>query len=81
MNNFTCYHDRMRTYLAVVSNVGDAFSYINSALDELKRLLKYFEYSDLYKTRSHGVVNQANFLNCAVFGDTSLQPLALLKIR
>jgi 2-amino-4-hydroxy-6-hydroxymethyldihydropteridine diphosphokinase len=69
-----------RVFLGLGSNQGDSAATIRAAFDCLSEdLLTSAELSRLYRTRPLYVENQADFINAAAAGDTSLSPHELLK--
>ncbi|GAA0353706.1 2-amino-4-hydroxy-6-hydroxymethyldihydropteridine diphosphokinase [Bacillus horti] len=68
-------------YLSLGSNMGERGAYISQALELLemqKETLKLCKVSSFYETDPVGYLDQGAFLNIAVYGKTSLQPLELL---
>ncbi|SDI95467.1 2-amino-4-hydroxy-6-hydroxymethyldihydropteridine diphosphokinase [Alteribacillus bidgolensis] len=70
-----------RVYLALGSNIGDRFHYLQRAVEKLneKKEIEVTQLSSIYETEPVGVTEQAAFLNMAVEMYTSLKPESLLK--
>jgi 2-amino-4-hydroxy-6-hydroxymethyldihydropteridine diphosphokinase len=68
----------MTIYLALGSNVGNSKLYIEEAVKSLAEDIKNIKHSPIYRSRPIGFTEQANFLNSALSGETSLKPLDLL---
>ncbi len=70
-------------YLALGSNVGDTHANIAAAIEQLVECcLTDLRRAPLYATKAVGFTDQADFLNTAVSGTTSLEPTDLLaKIK
>ncbi len=71
-----------RTFIGFGSNVGDRFSYIDRALDELRAEGRLWieSISSIYQTAAIGLLDQPNFLNGVIRVKTSVFPLDLLRI-
>ncbi len=66
-------------YLAMGSNVGDTKQHIADAQELLCEAIDCGESALLYTTKAVGYTDQADFLNTAVCGETTLTPKELLK--
>ena len=68
--------------LAVIglgSNVGDALSHLQSAVDVLRDLLNDLKVSGVYRTAPMYVTDQPYFLNAIAVGQTNTGPYPLLR--
>lgn len=65
-------------YLALGSNLGDRAANLARARQALAEFISEFTCSDIYETSPWGVLEQPNFLNQVIKGNTSLTPLKLL---
>jgi 2-amino-4-hydroxy-6-hydroxymethyldihydropteridine diphosphokinase len=65
-------------YLALGSNVGDSREYIAQAVGSLSEVVKNLKQAPLYKSKPVGYTEQADFINTAVNGHTTLHPEVLL---
>ncbi|MEN2994660.1 MAG: 2-amino-4-hydroxy-6-hydroxymethyldihydropteridine diphosphokinase [Thermodesulfovibrio sp.] len=69
-----------KVYLLLGSNLGDREKNIEEAINELMLCgVIILKKSSLYNTAPWGYIDQPEFLNQAVEGLTSLEPLALLR--
>ncbi|WP_158738493.1 2-amino-4-hydroxy-6-hydroxymethyldihydropteridine diphosphokinase [Alteribacillus sp. YIM 98480] len=70
-----------RVYLALGSNIGDRFHYLQRAVEKLneKKEIEVTQLSSIYETEPVGVTEQAAFLNMTLEMYTSLKPESLLK--
>lgn len=66
-------------YLALGSNVGDSAKYIEQAIGLLGPAVNNIRRAPVYRSRAVGYTDQADFLNTAVSGQTSLSPEKLLS--
>lgn len=66
-------------YLALGSNVGETRGHIEQAIKLLSDILSDIKQAPLYVTKAVGYTNQADFLNTAISGQTSLGPEELLS--
>lgn len=66
-------------FLGLGSNVGDKKRNINLAIKLLQEKIKDVNIAPMYESKPVGYKNQANFLNTALKGTTSLSPLELLN--
>lgn len=64
-------------YLALGSNVGNSREYIANAVKLLNQHLKNLKHAPLYRSKAVGYTDQPDFLNTAVSGQTTLEPLQL----
>jgi 2-amino-4-hydroxy-6-hydroxymethyldihydropteridine diphosphokinase len=64
--------------IALGSNVGDALSYLQQAVDHLAQSLQDVRTSAVYETAPMYVTDQPRFLNAAISAKTDLGPLPLL---
>lgn len=71
-----------KVYLGLGGNVGDVKAVLKAALDALNAhpQISVKKLSNLYKTPPWGDKNQDWFLNACALIETSIEPLALLKI-
>ncbi len=67
-----------KIFLALGSNVGDKTKNIETAIALLGEKVTDIRVASLYTTKPVGYVDQDNFVNTAVAGNTSLTPEALL---
>lgn len=68
-----------KVYLALGANVGDARGNIGRAVELLAAKLSDIRQAPIYTSKAVGYVDQPDFLNTAVAGETDLSPLELLK--
>jgi len=64
--------------LGMGSNVGDSLRLLQAAMAELRKVLDVKAVSPLYRTTPMYVVDQPDFINGALIGETDLGPRALL---
>lgn len=71
------WHD---VYIGVGSNMGDSLQNIKDAMDMIQsdKKNKDIRVSDMIKTKPYGVKEQDDFLNCAAYFKTIMQPKELL---
>ena len=67
------------TYLALGTNLGDRLANLRSALAALPPSVILRRSSPIYETPPWGITDQPAFLNMVAKGETSLEPLPLLK--
>lgn len=67
-------------YLALGSNVGNSAQYIVKAIELLGPFLHDIKQAPTYATRAVGYTDQANYLNTAISGQTTLSPQELLDV-
>jgi 2-amino-4-hydroxy-6-hydroxymethyldihydropteridine diphosphokinase len=65
-------------YLGLGSNIGDKEGFITQALCLLSEKCEVKKQSHFYRTEPVGTLQQDWFLNCAIEGETSLDPKDLL---
>jgi len=65
-------------YLALGSNVGDSAQYISKAIELLGSSLHDIKQAPIYMSKAIGYTDQANYLNTAISGQTTLSPQELL---
>jgi 2-amino-4-hydroxy-6-hydroxymethyldihydropteridine diphosphokinase len=65
-------------YLGLGSNVGDCRAQIEKAIELLTKKVTVQKLAPLYRTKPFGLLNQADFLNSAIMGQTDLNPEELL---
>ena len=65
-------------YLGLGSNLGDRQQNLQTAVDELGKIIKLTAASAVYETPPWGVTDQPAFLNACVRGETELEAEALL---
>ena len=71
----------MDAIIAIGSNIGDRYGYVNKAVDLVgERAGKVRAISDILETRAYGHTEQDDFLNLVIEIDTDLEPAALLEI-
>lgn len=70
-----------RVFIGLGSNVGDRYSYLMKALEQLDnhKQIELVNYSSVYETEPVGVTEQASFLNMVAEIKTSLSPKKLLQ--
>ncbi len=70
-----------KAYLSLGSNIGDKISYINNAIDLLRKekLNLVSSVSQIIETKPYGGVEQDNFLNCCIEIYTLMHPFELLS--
>ena len=68
-----------RIYIGLGSNMGDRVENLHQALTRLDTLFELDQLSPVYETAPKYVEDQSPFLNMAVSGETSLDPLQLLE--
>lgn len=68
-------------YIGIGSNLGDRRSYIDAAIEELKKnkAIKFRRSSSIYETEPVSDVPQVKYLNGVLEIETALAPKALLK--
>ena len=73
---------RHRAYIALGSNMGDTFGYLNMAIQRLNenRFCRVVRVSDFIVTKPYGGVEQDDFLNGALLLETLLEPQELLDL-
>lgn len=64
-------------YLALGSNVGDSRQQIVKAVEMLSKHLHHLKQAPLYHSKAVDYTEQPDFLNTAVSGQTTLEPLQL----
>lgn len=65
-------------YLALGSNVGNSEAYINTAVMLLANNITAITRAPLYTSKAMGYTEQADFVNTAIMGHTSMTPNQLL---
>lgn len=70
--------ERQRVFLALGTNLGEREANLRSALDQLAPQVEVTAVSRLYETAPAYVLDQPNFLNITLEGQTDLSPEALL---
>ncbi len=65
-------------WLGLGANIGDRLSHIDNAIEKLNSVLENISRAGLYETAPREFLDQADFLNTVVRGDTELSPLELL---
>lgn len=72
--------ERHTVYIALGSNMGDKKAYLDSAVAKLNALgdFKVITVSDYIETEPYGGVEQDNFLNGVLEGETLMSPMELL---
>lgn len=66
-------------YLGLGTNVGDREQNLGRALEFLGKKISALRRAPLYETKAVGFVDQANFLNTVVAGQTTILPEELLQ--
>lgn len=66
-------------YLALGSNLGDRAALLRAAVNAVAAHVRVRAVSSLYDTAPQLVTDQPRFLNAALVGTTTLEPLALLR--
>jgi 2-amino-4-hydroxy-6-hydroxymethyldihydropteridine diphosphokinase len=67
-----------RILIAFGSNLGDRLGFMQSAIDELQKKVRWERASRVYETAPMYIEDQPRFLNAAAIGQTDLGPFALL---
>lgn len=67
-----------KAYLGLGSNVGDSAATIRAAFASLGTFLALSRLSRLWRTKAIYVTDQADFINAAAMGETTLSPRELL---
>ena len=67
-----------RVYIGLGSHMGNRVEHLHQALTHLDTLFELDQLSPVYETAPKYVEDQSPFLNMAVSGETSLDPLQLL---
>ncbi|RKX99081.1 MAG: 2-amino-4-hydroxy-6-hydroxymethyldihydropteridine diphosphokinase [Spirochaetes bacterium] len=67
-------------WLGLGTNIGDRLSHIESAIERLIPVLENISRAGLYDTAPRDFLDQADFLNTVVRGETDLSPLELLYV-
>jgi 2-amino-4-hydroxy-6-hydroxymethyldihydropteridine diphosphokinase len=70
---------KYRIYLSLGSNLGNRTSNLEKALHSLSPLVDVVNQSSIYETEPWGVLDQPNFLNQVLEGETNLSPSELLE--
>ena len=69
-----------KVVIGIGSNLGDRMSNIHAAIAALRHNgLQISKVSRIYETEPYGHIDQPDFLNCALLGETSLAPKPLLQ--
>lgn len=66
-------------WLGLGANIGDRVSFIEAAIEGLSSFVSNIRLSPLYETAPRDFVDQADFLNGVIRGETSLEPVDLLE--
>src|SRR3989338_3450233 len=66
-------------YLGLGTNVGDREKNLDRAVEFLGKKISALRRAPLYESKAVGFTDQANFLNTAVVGYTTLPPAELLQ--
>lgn len=68
-------------YIGIGSNLGDRRSYINRAIEEIKKVggIEFIRSSSIYETEPVSDIPQGKFLNGILEIETALSPRELLK--
>jgi len=66
-------------YIALGTNLGDREENLKSARSSLQPTIQISKVSSIYETAPWGVLDQADFLNQVLNGQTKLEPLDLLS--
>ncbi len=71
-----------RAYLGIGTNLGDRVTYLQGAVDGLRRAagVDVVDVSSIYETAPIGGPEQGAFLNAVVAVDTDLDPIGLLRV-
>lgn len=69
-------------YVALGSNMGDSYSYLQKAIQDLEfhPQIHHLQVSKYYQSKPHGPQNQPDYLNAAVTFDTDLESEAVLDL-
>jgi len=70
--------DNVPVALAIGSNMGDRLESLRKAVQALRPFVNIEKVSPVYETRAAYATDQPIYLNAALIGTTSLQPLSLL---
>ena len=70
--------DKQRIFLSLGSNLGDRESNLEKALSSLSPHVNVVNQSSIYETEPWGFLDQPNFLNQVLEGETNLSPLELI---
>ena len=65
-------------WLGIGANIGDRYSFIGAAVESLGSLFESLVVAPYYLTAPRDYLDQPDFLNTTVRGETSLSPLELL---
>lgn len=68
-----------KVWLGLGSNKGDSMQILNSAVQDLSKLLSDMHVSGMWRSRARYYENQEDFYNMAVCGTTALSPHQLLE--
>lgn len=68
-----------KIFLALGANVGDKTQNILDAISLLSEKITNIKKASLYESKAAGYIDQDNFINTAISGDTNLNPMELLK--
>ncbi len=67
-------------YIGVGSNLGDRYSSIKFALDQIRCKSRFVRMSSLYKSNAQGFTRQPHFINCVFEVTTPLSPWSMLAL-
>lgn len=68
-----------KIFLALGANVGDIKKNISDAIELLSQKITNIKKASLYESKAVGYIEQDNFINTAIYGETNLSPDQLLK--
>ena len=65
-------------WLGLGANIGDRLSHLQNAIEKLRLHLRSVEVAGFYETAPRDYLDQADFVNTVIRGETDLSPLNLL---
>ena len=69
----------MKVVFALGSNLGDSYSTLESAIEELNHIITVTDASSFIETEPVGGPEQPNYVNAVVIGESEKEPMVLLR--
>jgi 2-amino-4-hydroxy-6-hydroxymethyldihydropteridine diphosphokinase len=69
----------MKVVIALGSNIGDSAALLETAVEQLNKIITVTHLSSVIETEPVGGPEQPNYLNAVLIGESALQPLELLR--
>ena len=69
----------MKVVFALGSNLGDSYSTLESAIEELNNIISVTDASSFIETEPVGGPEQPNYVNAVVIGESEKEPMVLLR--